>query len=316
MPSINIIGCGVSGLSTALVLLEKGHQVRIITAALPAQTTSAVAAAIWFPYAAAPKDKVGSWSRISFDVYEKLAAESEQTGVSMVTLTTLIEDEAEAWWKNALPESHLCPTPMEAIPAGYKLGYDLIVPLIETPIYLDYLLRQVQAKGAAIMHKKLDSLAAGLAEADYLVNCTGLAAAELLGDSEMYPIQGQIIKIPPQSGIRCILSDTPRGPEPEQPAYVVPRRDGIILGGTARQYETGLTPDPQESQRILARCLTLEPALGAPDLEKALVGLRPGRTSIRLEKAGNIIHNYGHGGAGFTVSWGCAYEVARLLGQY
>jgi D-amino-acid oxidase len=42
------------------------------------------------------------------------------------------------------------------------------------------------------------------------------------------------------------------------------------------------------------------------------VGLRPGRTAVRLERMGNIIHNYGHGGGGYTVAWGCASEVGRL----
>jgi len=49
---------------------------------------------------------------------------------------------------------------------------------------------------------------------------------------------------------------------------------------------------------------------------EVLVGLRPKRSSVRFEfdqMFSNIFHNYGHGGAGFTVAWGCAMEVAEIL---
>ena len=50
-------------------------------------------------------------------------------------------------------------------------------------------------------------------------------------------------------------------------------------------------------------------------------GLRPVRTGGYLLEAAtvgskSVIHNYGHGGAGITMSWGCAEEVARLAGAF
>ena len=48
------------------------------------------------------------------------------------------------------------------------------------------------------------------------------------------------------------------------------------------------------------------------------VGLRPCRPEVRLEAetlpGGRVLwHNYGHGGAGVTLSWGCARELTAAL---
>jgi D-amino-acid oxidase len=45
------------------------------------------------------------------------------------------------------------------------------------------------------------------------------------------------------------------------------------------------------------------------------VGLRPVRPAVRLEREGRVIHCYGQGGAGVTLSWGCAEEVRELVAQ-
>lgn len=53
------------------------------------------------------------------------------------------------------------------------------------------------------------------------------------------------------------------------------------------------------------------------------VGLRPGRTEVRIEaekiciegKTLNVVHNYGHGGAGVTLCFGCAVDASNLVKQ-
>ncbi|MFM7282729.1 MAG: FAD-dependent oxidoreductase [Planctomycetia bacterium] len=66
---------------------------------------------------------------------------------------------------------------------------------------------------------------------------------------------------------------------------------------------------------IIERCARLEPGLRDATVLGTSVGLRPARSAVRLEPesspAGRIVHNYGHGGAGVTLSWGCAQEVAQ-----
>lgn len=55
-----------------------------------------------------------------------------------------------------------------------------------------------------------------------------------------------------------------------------------------------------------------------PAARPPIAGLRPWRAkSYRLEpeNVGNkfVVHNYGHGGAGITMSWGCAHEVVDII---
>jgi D-amino-acid oxidase len=95
---------------------------------------------------------------------------------------------------------------------------------------------------------------------------------------------------------------------------VIPRSRDIVLGGTEQQGEWSRTPDPQTATDILARTARLVPELAGAKVLCHKVGLRPARRQVRLEREGDVVHCYGHGGAGVTLSWGCAEEVASLLG--
>jgi D-amino-acid oxidase len=231
----------------------------------------------------------------------------------MVELTVLIEKEADAWWKNALPAGRITQANPADLPENFPLGYILTVPMIETPIYLAYLFNRFQQAGGQLIHQKITNLSA-LSQGDKIVvNCAGLGARELVDDLSMYPIQGQIVKGKPQKEVRYIVAEFTFGHARTELAYVFPRRDCVVLGGTAVKGAESITPDPQVSEGILARCQAISPQLGPIEIEHVAVGLRPGRPEIRLEREGNIIHNYGHGGGGFTVSWGCAWEVKALV---
>ena len=110
---------------------------------------------------------------------------------------------------------------------------------------------------------------------------------------------------------------------PPELAYAIPRSETIVLGGTAQDSVWGTMPDPAVARAIVARCARMVPEFGWR-LERARVvahrvGLRPGRPSVRLEEEisgeRRVVHCYGHGGSGVTLSWGCAAEVARLVGR-
>jgi D-amino-acid oxidase len=102
--------------------------------------------------------------------------------------------------------------------------------------------------------------------------------------------------------------------------YIVPRSHDCILGGTDQEHDEHLEPDPDTAQAILERCVALEPRLAQARVLEHRVGLRPGRPTVRLEAERwptrqMVVHNYGHGGAGVTLSWGCADVVAQLVAQ-
>jgi D-amino-acid oxidase len=98
----------------------------------------------------------------------------------------------------------------------------------------------------------------------------------------------------------------------------------VVLGGTQQEAATSLRPDQATAERIIADCVAVEPRLADAPILAHRVGLRPVRARVRLEAQAisgrrHLVHNYGHGGAGVTLSWGCAQavltEVAALLGR-
>ena len=310
--NVIIIGCGVSGLSCGIRLLQAGFgNARIVARELPPHTTSNRAAAVWYPYKAYPEEKVLGWGAATFRAMTELMADP----LSGISNTTLIEpfDEttADPWWKEAVTSfRHARP---EELPPGYQDGYVVEVPLIETPVYMNYLVTWFKRLGGEIGQEEVSTIADLAENGRLIINCAGLGAKELAGDEGLYPIRGQIIRVTAIADKTSFVDEFSH----KSLAYVVPRRDDTIIGGTAEVGNWNLTADPQTAGEILSKCRELQPALAEVEILEHVVGLRPGRDRIRLgyESLGDscaVIHNYGHGGAGFTLSWGCADEVTAL----
>jgi len=145
------------------------------------------------------------------------------------------------------------------------------------------------------------------------VLAAGLRSGDLVDDNSGVPVQGQVVRLA-NPGLRDWLLDEDN---PAGLTYVVPRGDDVVVGGTAVEGATGTDPDPAVEAAILARARALIPALrGAAVLSRG-VGLRPGRPTVRLDRTEldgrPLISCYGHGGAGVTLSWGCAADVVALI---
>jgi D-amino-acid oxidase len=313
---ILVIGAGVSGLTSGLRLLEAGHRVRIWAAALPPQTTSNVAAAVWYPYKAHPANRVTAWGAEAYRAFQRLGTVAD-SGVFMASvLECLAAPTPDPWWVAAVAGFRHA-TPVE-LPAGYTDGYAFEAPVIDTGVYLDYLVRTFQARGGQIVQRAVRDLADAFAASAVVVNCAGLGARELVGDHDLHPSRGQVVRIRHTGFRRVLLDDF----GPNAVAYIVPRTRDIILGGTDDEGNESTTIDPDVTEGILRRCARLAPefaAVGARDILGVACGLRPVRSTVRVEAERLapdrwLIHNYGHGGAGVTLSWGCAAEVAALVG--
>lgn len=306
-----VIGCGVSGLTSAILLSESGYQVEIIAEKLPHETVSAKAAAIWFPYEIKPVDKANQWSLVTYKVFEELSA-NKYAGISMAPLTLFLEKESDAWWQDAFPKESLVRLTEKDCDPTHLPAYRAIVPIAETPIYLNYLMDRFAGSGGTIYQQKVEDISQLANQTDLLVNCTGLGARQLLTDREMYPIYGQIVKIDRVEGVHSVTDNKVAGKPANEVAYIVERSDCLVLGGTVIKDRENERVEDEYTQRIIDRCRILEPKLRSLSIQSVTAGLRPGRTSVRLERIDNIIHNYGHGGGGYTVSWGCAKEVLAL----
>ena len=341
---ILVIGAGVMGLSSAHELLRAGHAVTVLGRDLPPHTTSNAAAAVWLPYAVrgAGAGDVESWGRESLGRFDALA-QMHETGVVQREVLDLHRHAREApEWIATVPGFRLVSG--AELPSDFAMGFAFPAPVIDTSIYLDWLLREVERLGGTgtVRQGDVASLDALPAEYEMVVNCTGLGARNLAPDDAqttrdglgVHAGRGQVVRVRVSSGAfaRALADDDG---DPQRPTYIVPRIHDVVLGGFNQSSED-LEADPAQTEDVVRRCAALaelfDPAFAASlralldpasssaepaRIASVGVGLRPLRETVRLELvriAGRpVIHNYGHGGAGVTLSWGCAEQVARLV---
>ncbi|MGW2717070.1 FAD-dependent oxidoreductase [Streptomyces sp. NPDC001492] len=303
-----VVGAGVIGLTTAVVLAERGVRVRVWTRDPLEATTSAVAGALWWPYRIEPVARARAWALQSLDVYEELATRPETTGVRMVegVLGEADLDRAEAWAAARVPG-------LRASTAEEYAGSGLWarLPLIDMSAHLPWLRERLVKAGGVVEERTVT----GFAEVDapVVVNCTGLGARSLVPDASVRPVRGQLVVVE-NPGIRTWLTSTDAEGEM---AYFFPQPGRLLLGGTAEEDAWSTAPDPAVAEAIVRRCAALRPEIAGARVLEHRVGLRPARFAVRLERevlpGGRVlVHNYGHGGAGVTVAWGCAGEAAGL----
>jgi D-amino-acid oxidase len=302
MPEAIVVGAGVVGLTAAIRLREAGVAADVVARDPPLATTSAVAAALWYPYRALPRERVAAWSARGFEVLSALAA-TPGSGVRMRRGTEAVAPGAEdPWWRAAVPS-------FERTPAGYRFA----APVADMSVHLPWLVARLEALGGSLAIETLATLDAALARAPVVVDCSGLGARELAGDDGMLAVRGQIVRVE-QTGVDEWYLDQS---DPEHLLYVVPRERDVVLGGTAQEGDENRAADPATAAAIRARCAAAVPALRGARVLGEAVGLRPARPAVRLEaearSSGTIVHCYGHGGAGVTLAWGCAEEVVALV---
>lgn len=308
---VAVVGAGIIGLTTAIAMRRAGFSVRIVAEQVAPHIVSTVAAAIWYPFEAYPRERVVGWARHTLDVLREEVGRGIP-GVSAHEMVDLFDAPVpDPWWSAAVPSWRRC-SPDE-LPPGYVDGLVSSVSLIEPTPYLDYLYAEATRIGIVIERQRVESLAD--IEARLVVNCAGLTGGAICGDDGVYPIRGVVLRTSKLDITRSVTDDI----GPNALAYVVPRSTDAILGGTAERGSFDLTATDVEVEGILDRCRAICPAVETATVLEVKVGLRPGRATVRCEAdpvASNVFHNYGHGGSGFTLCWGCAAEVVRMAQEF
>jgi D-amino-acid oxidase len=318
---VGIVGAGVSGLTCGIAFAERGYRTAIFANEIGRQTTSGAAAALWFPYDAEPANKVIPWALETSRTLVDLARNSDN-GVSMIELRQFSRtDKIEIpEWAIPLGARRLSSsvissgveTSLDGMSGNFANGFAITVPLMDTTIYLDYLAnRFLKTNGQITENVRFEKLEDVDPKFDLVINCAGIGARELVGDIDLQPHRGQVAIVPRIKDFpyAVVCDDAPL-------MYAIPRRNDCVFGGT-NELSDDLAADSATTTRIVAECsraLKIE----KPNVVAERVGLRPFRKSgVRLEQARlgdgrTVIHNYGHGGSGFTLSWGCAKDVLQL----
>ena len=284
----------------------------IRTAALPGQTTSAAAGAVWGAVKAGPPDRVLEWGRIGFDALANLAAEPG-TGVRIAAGREVSRAPLEPYyWTRLLTDLRACAE--SELPDGFTDGWHYTAPLATMPVYLNYLRARFERAGGRA--RGVPGHLAGRPRR------RGPRHRQLLrrrrprpgADPAVVPVRGQVV-IAANPGIEEFLIN--RDPEPPWIVYMFPHGDTILLGGTNDEGNSDKDPKIEVAERILAGCCAIEPRLRGAEILGHRVGLRPCRPEVRLEAeplgGGVLWHNYGHGGAGISLSWGCAAEITAAI---
>jgi D-amino-acid oxidase len=304
---VAIVGAGVSGLTCGLVFAERGYRTAIFAREIGQQTTSGAAAALWFPYDAEPANKVIPWALGTYRTLIDLARNPD-SGVSMIELRQFSRTQEIQIpdWAISFGAHAVIPSEIEGSLKSFKTGFSLRVPLMDTTIYLDYLAARFRKAGGEanvdVCVKKLEDIDPKF---DVVINCAGIGARELVHDADLEPHRGQVAIVPRIKDLSyaVVCDDAPL-------MYAIPRRNDCVLGGT-NDLSDDLVVDSATTARIVADCaraLKIE----KPNVLAERVGLRPFRKSgVRVERdqlqdGRAVVHNYGHGGSGFTLSWGCA----------
>lgn len=239
----------------------------------------------------------------------------EEAGITMIPCYRLVSDvEGQIpSWKNVvfgfrvLEDKELKKLSKEHR-RPYKSGCHFVTFCCEPTKFLPYLMRRFTQAGGKFEMRKVNDINE-LKGYDLIVNCTGLGSQKMTNDAHLKPVRGQVAKVKAPWIYEVFLHEDDVG------NYIIPNTNNVVLGGTHQVGDYNLKVSMADSAFIMNGCKKIFPSLENAEIIKEVVGLRPGRTEVRLEierRSGGvcpIIHNVGHGGCGVTLCWGCGRDV-------
>ena len=253
-----VLGAGIMGLTTARLLQDRGWTVTIYTSALPPHTTSNIAGGQWSPTSVFDEGRGTAAFQTQFREAARLAHHAFQNlvgggyGVRWIEnyfLNSRHVPPRESYYLRELPE--LFPSLAELGPSEHPFSspfvYRFVTMLIEPSVFLRRTLSDVREAGGRVVIREFRDRSEVLSlEEPVIFNCTGLGAGRLFGDTELTPIRGQLVFVPPDDRLDYLTIGGGEGT-----LYMFPRSDGILLGGTFERGASHLTPDQATTDRIV-----------------------------------------------------------------
>ncbi|XP_003215666.2 D-aspartate oxidase [Anolis carolinensis] len=320
---VAIIGAGLIGLSTAVCISDSipDCTVTVIADRFTPNTTSDVAAGVLIPhfYPGTSVHQQKQWYRETFDFLSIIcnSPNASEAGIHLISgwqIFKTVPDEKVPFWSDVvLGFRSMTERELKKFPQ-HKFGQVFTTLKCESPLYLIWLEKRLKENGGQVQVRKLEDLWELYGSYDIVVNCSGIGSRKLIGDLEIYPIRGQVLKVH-APWVTHFIRDG------DGLTYIFPGIHSVTLGGTREKDNWNLAPDSSNSKNILNRCCALEPSLQAAKDIQVKVGLRPTRSAVKVQKEtlvrGNeklvVVHNYGHGAGGFSVHWGTAKEATQLV---
>ena len=234
------------------------------------------------------------------------------------------EPDPPQWLQSILWPSEISECSVDFAERHYDRVWKFQTIVIDMSRYMSWLGWWAQSLGVAISERHLQSVRGAFGEDTHaVVNCSGLGARRLVPDKTVRPVRGQLLFFEP---VERSTSDRLVAVGVDEYCLIPRITDvglGSLLHGESNRNETRARYSHQSEQLLLAALDQLLRLSGAGDEQmefsgRAAFGLRPIREDgCRLEAAqtgaGLIVHNYGHGGAGVTLAWGCADRVAEMI---
>ncbi|RNA14809.1 D-aspartate oxidase [Brachionus plicatilis] len=328
---IAIIGAGIIGITCAARILDQFPDCKIIIYAdrFSPDTTSDVSAGFWEPYCISAEQAapIIKWGKETYDIMlrESLGENADKYGIQALTAYVL-QDTQQAkipYWSQIVAQFRTLDkndimSIVNQANTHFSSGFSYLTTTVVVKKYIPELCRLLKIKGVTFVKKKLTNLNQFIDEYgtiyDYVINCTGLGAREFVPDTNVYPVKGQVLRVKAPWIKNCVMLDT------NEVTYILPLSDMVVLGGTQECDTYSLEKDDNQLNQIVERCSKIYPSLKGAEVVSSHAGLRPcrqGGVRIELEliNQAKVIHNYGHGGSGVTISWGCASEVVHCIEQ-
>lgn len=322
-PQVVVVGAGAVGLSTAVCIAETLPMcsVTVVADRFSPDTTSDGAAGILFtaefPDIALERQK--RWFKQGFDHLLAItqSEHAAEAGVMLISGCQIFK-EAPAnkmpfWSDLVFGFRFMTEAELKRFP-GHTFGQAFTTIKCECPSYLPWLEKRFRKAGGLVERRRIESLEE--LSCDIIVNCTGLGSRTLAGDDQVYPVRGQVLGVEAPWLKHFIRAG-------DGMTYIYPGVHSVTVGGTRQRDDWRLEVDDDDTKSILTRCSKLAPSLSKAKVVSTWVGLRPTRSSPRVEREmvrlrGRevpVVHNYGHGGVGITLSWGTSLEALGLVKQ-